>query len=222
MYGTNLVIMNTDLVEYYKARAAEYEKIYQKPERQVELAMASKLLAELFAGQDILEIACGTGYWTERIAQTARSIMATDINEAVLAIAMQKEFPKDNVQFAVADIYSFKGIEQYQGVFGGFILSHIEYQQTLNFINNVNRFVKPGGTVVLMDNIYVGGSSLPIAETDEEGNTYQLRTLENGTLHRVLKNFQDEGFLRDMLTDSAGNVEYFDLKYYWVLKYTVA
>ena len=213
--------MNTDLVAYYKARVAEHEKIYLKPERQVDLAKASELLQGIFTGQDILEIACGTGYWTERIAQTAQSIMATDINDAALAIAMQKEYQKNNTQFAVADIYNFSGVPKYGALFAGFILSHIEHQQTSKFIKTINSFVKPGGIVVLMDNIFVEDSSLPVTETDGYGNTYQMRTLENGSLHRVLKNFQDERFLLDIIKGCAGNVEYFDLKYYWVLKYTV-
>jgi len=213
--------MNTDLVAYYKARAAEYEKIYEKPDRQGDLANASELLQRFFAGQDILEIACGTGYWTERIAETAHAVMATDINEAVLAIAMQKNYEKDNVEFAVADIYNFNGAPKYEGLFGGFILSHIAHQQTAGFIKTINSFVKPGGLVVLMDNIYVEGSSLPVTETDELGNTYQLRTLENGSRHRVLKNFQDKAFLHNMVKGCSKDVEYFDLKYYWVLKYTL-
>ena len=50
-----------DLRTYYGKRASEYEKIYDKPERQAELAWLRERIPRLFAGRDVLEIACGTG-----------------------------------------------------------------------------------------------------------------------------------------------------------------
>jgi len=79
--------MNNDLVEYYAERAKEYEKIYDKPERQGDLKALSNLVQTIFAAKDVFEIACGTGYWTQHIAKTADSVLATDINQAVIDIA---------------------------------------------------------------------------------------------------------------------------------------
>ena len=82
----------TDLVDYYAKRANEYERIYQKPERQKDLANLRKLFRQAFAGHSVLEIACGTGYWTQVVAETAKSITATDINDDVLQIARAKNY----------------------------------------------------------------------------------------------------------------------------------
>lgn len=60
--------MNTDIISYYKDRAKEYEKKYSKPERQEDLKSIATILQEIFADKQVLEIACGTGYWTEKIA----------------------------------------------------------------------------------------------------------------------------------------------------------
>ena len=92
-----------NLAEYYARRAAEYEKIFAKPERQPDLACLRALLPGLFAGRDVLEVACGTGYWTQIISGSARSILATDINEEVLEIARHKTYPNHNVAFQIAD-----------------------------------------------------------------------------------------------------------------------
>src|SRR3954468_6957863 len=77
------IIMNEEanLPEYYARRAKEYERIYHKPERQEDLAKLKELLPRTFARERVLEIACGTGYWTEVLAGTASSVTATDINE---------------------------------------------------------------------------------------------------------------------------------------------
>ena len=76
-----------NLTEYYARRAAEYERIYVKPERQADLTSLRSRIAALFSGRAVLELACGTGYWTEVIAPHVRSITAIDFAEETLAIA---------------------------------------------------------------------------------------------------------------------------------------
>ena len=51
---------------------------------------------------------------------------------------------------------------------------------------------------MLLDNLFVAGSSTPISERDDDGNTYQTRKLRDGTTHRVLKNFPTESELRSI------------------------
>ena len=94
------------LEAYYARRAAEYERIYAKPERQADLARLRKDIPALFTGERVLEIACGTGYWTPLIAQQARTVLAIDYAEETLAIARAKKYPKSNVRFEQADIYA--------------------------------------------------------------------------------------------------------------------
>ena len=53
-----------ELAAYYAQRAAEYERIYAKPERQADLAALRARFGKLFKGKRVLELACGTGYWT--------------------------------------------------------------------------------------------------------------------------------------------------------------
>src|SRR5437879_9405991 len=82
--------IESSMVNYYAERAKEYERIYQKPERQQELQQLRDFVQRAFANSRVLEIACGTGYWTEILSASAASIVATDINEEVLAIARSK------------------------------------------------------------------------------------------------------------------------------------
>jgi demethylmenaquinone methyltransferase/2-methoxy-6-polyprenyl-1,4-benzoquinol methylase len=211
--------MNTNLIAYYKDRAKEYEKIYLKPERQDDIKCATTLLQNIFTNKFIFEIACGTGFWTERIAQTATSVFATDINKTVLKIAKQKHYTKNNVTFKIEDIFNISIDKKYDSLFGGFIWSHIKLQELDNFLNAIHNSVIPGGTVVFMDNNFVEGSNTPITNTDEYGNTFQTRKLENGTEHLVLKNFPTKNFLQTKLMDIATNIEFVNFKYFWVLAY---
>ena len=211
--------MNSDLISYYNNRAKEYEKIYSKPERQDDLLIASKILQQIFSGKDVFEIACGTGYWTEKIAATAKNILATDINDAVIEIAKAKAYPLKNAAFQNADIFDQKERSVHESLFGGFIWSHIKIQELQQFTGIVNGLVEKGGTVVFMDNNYVEGSNLPITGEDEFGNTYQTRMLEDGTTHKVLKNFPTEQFIRQTLDEKSMEVDFISLQYYWILKY---
>lgn len=214
--------MNTHLVDYYRQRAKEYEQVYAKPERQHDLQQAEILLKQAFAGKTMLEICCGTGYWTERIAQTATAIHATDINDTVLDIAQQKDYGNTPVSFEMADFYSYPVTRLYDGLFGGFIWSHIQLQHLQAFLQKTGSFVRPGGTIVFMDNIYVAGSNLPVTHTDEQGNTFQTRTLEDGSTHLVRKNFPTEAFIKEQLKDIAGQLQVIRLEYYWLAVLTKA
>lgn len=212
--------MNTNLVSYYKDRAEEYEKIYSKPERQKDLKRAATILQEIFANKQVLEIACGTGYWTEIIAKTATSIFATDINQSVIDIAKKKDLSNKRVTFGIADMYHFSDRCTFESLFGGFIWSHILLQDLDKFLSTINSLVSPGSTVVFMDSNYVEGSNHPITQRDENGNSFQTRKLEDNTTHLVLKNFPTEMFLRQQLKDIVGSFKFFDLTYYWIICYT--
>jgi trans-aconitate methyltransferase len=212
--------MNTNLVTYYKNRAAEYENIYHKPERQSDLLRATGLLQNIFHNKNSIEIACGTGYWTERMAATAKSILATDINDTVLEIAKHKQYPNNNVQFEKADFNHWQPAQSFEALFGGFIWSHIPVEELNNFIRRVNHFLTPGSTMVFMDNNYVEGSSTPLAFTDKKGNTYQDRKLKDGSVHRVLKNFPTEEWLKQQVHGMGTVIDYIALEYFWIVIYT--
>ncbi|WP_419801481.1 methyltransferase domain-containing protein [Mucilaginibacter sp.] len=211
--------MNSDIVSYYKDRAKEYEKIYSKPERQNDLLLAGQILKDILADKDVFEIACGTGYWTQKISATAKNILATDINDTVIEVAKSKNYSPAKVVFQTADIFDLINTNKHESLFGGFIWSHIKLQDLNNFIDTVNNLVSDCGTIVFMDNNYVEGSNIAVTDKDDFGNTYQTRVLENGTTHKVLKNFPAEIFVRQLLTDRATEIDFINLQYYWILKY---
>ena len=118
------------MLDYYARRAREYERIYHKPERQAELRDLQRRIVGLLAGRDLLEIACGTGYWTERIAPSAASIVATDAGDEVLDVARSKGYPPGRVRFANADAYNPAVVKgRFSALFAGFFWSHVPRRQ---------------------------------------------------------------------------------------------
>lgn len=217
--NTNRNFLNSDTILYYKDRAREYEKIYFKPERQNDLKRATEILQVVFNNKEIFEIACGTGYWTERIAKTAKTILATDINDTVIEVAKSKNYSPAAVRFQIADIFNLPVGLEYESIFGGFIWSHIKVEDLNNFIDRLHKLIVKGGIAVFIDNNYVEGSNLPITDIDNMGNTFQTRQLENGSKHKVLKNFPTKKFIRQLLADKASDINIINLKYYWILTY---
>ena len=213
---------SAELVDYYRRRAREYEAIYAKPERQDDLAFLKKYLPERLAGRRVLEVACGTGYWTVLVARTAASIVAVDAAEEPMRIAMSKDYGERNVHFELADAYALAAdLGRFDGALACFWWSHIPLSRIDDFLGSLHRVLEPGARVLLMDNRYVEGNSTPIAERDAEGNTYQLRPLADGSTNRVLKNFPTEAELRAALAPQAREFSYRALDYYWVVEYTL-
>ena len=77
----------------------------------------------------------------------------------------------------------------------------------------------PGAKIVLLDNRFVAGNSLAITGKDEDGNTYQSRTLSDGNEHSVLKNFPSEAELRELVSDLGVAATCKTWQYYWAFEY---
>jgi ubiquinone/menaquinone biosynthesis C-methylase UbiE len=208
------------MLDYYAARAPEYDKIYQKPERQADLRAIEAWLEPIFAGAKVLEVACGTGYWTQFIAPAAASVLAVDGAPETFRLA-ETRVPKEKVQFIVGDAYALPSSEpRCDAAFAAHWLSHVPKHRIGEFLAGLNAVLRPGAKVVLIDNLFVEGSSTPISEHDADGNTYQARPLDDGSVHRVLKNFPTESELRALAADVGTDVAYKAWRHYWALQYT--
>ena len=215
--------MSDKLITYYARRAQEYDQIYEKPERQAELAKLGEWVQEQVAGKRVLEVACGTGYWTRLMARTAASVLATDINAEMIEVAQQKLGEEEKVGFRVANLYELEPeVGAFEAVFGGFIWSHIPHQNLADFLVSLHTQVGKGGRLLFIDNTFVAGSSTPISHTDRDGNTYQVRQLADGSKYQILKNFPNKKQIRSLLNNVATDLQYTRLDHYWTLSYTLA
>ena len=214
---------DTHMRAYYKERAPVYDRIYAYPERQADFRRLEKYIAEQFVGLDVLEVAAGTGYWTQFIAAQALSVLATDASAETLELINQRKLTSAvpiKVPIKVADAYALNQLnQQFQGAFAGLWFSHVPKQRVNEFLQSLHQCLTPGATVLFMDNTPAQCDRLPLSHTDEVGNTYQQRALDDGTVHSVVKNFPTEQQLMAATADFGTAHQYIELEHFWLFQY---
>ncbi|MEU0807559.1 class I SAM-dependent methyltransferase [Streptomyces sp. NPDC005970] len=179
---------------YYRAGAAEYDRPYAERE---ELKRLLAAVDELPIAGDVLELACGTGQWTPRLAARARSVTAVDAAAEVLALARART-ASPIVRFLEADLFTWRPPRRYDTVFFAFWLSHVPPTRLPDFWNTVAAALAPGGRAIFIDDG-------PAAAAEEEVLANQptpaaLRRLGDGSQYRIVKVFHDVRTLTDDLT----------------------
>jgi demethylmenaquinone methyltransferase/2-methoxy-6-polyprenyl-1,4-benzoquinol methylase len=61
--------------------------------------------------------------------------------------------------------------------------------------------------------------STPLTRRDSDGNTYQLRSLDDGSQHEVLKNFPSRDQALDHIGSDVHDVQWLEFTHYWMLSY---
>ncbi|WP_406453753.1 class I SAM-dependent methyltransferase [Streptomyces sp. NBC_01622] len=187
-------VLLTEQLAYYRAAAAEYDRPYAERE---ELRRLPAVVDDLPVGEDVLELACGTGQWTVGLAARARSVTAVDAAAEVLAIARAR-VPFPNVRFLQADLFTWRPSRRYDTVFFAFWLSHVPPTRLSEFWSTVAAMLAPGGKAIFVDDG-------PAAAAGEDGVTdgpvpTVLRRLDDGRQYRVVKVFHDARTLAEDLT----------------------
>jgi SAM-dependent methyltransferase len=209
--------MPDTLQQYYRARAQEYDSFYEVPDRLDELAQLNAWLIERTKGRTILEVAAGTGYWTEVAAPVAQAITATDYNPETLAIAAKRRLGP-HVHLLTADAYS---LPHFPAAFDAGMAhlwwSHVERQRLKPFLSHFASRLSPGAILLMIDQLYVEGFSPPIAREDSWGNQYTIRKLKDGSTYEIIKNFPGPGELEESLKELCEDISVIRLRHFWAL-----
>lgn len=214
--------VTASMPDYYRRRAAYYERVYHKPERQADLRAMESWVTCAFRGRHVLELACGTGWWTSHGARDAKRWLATDLNPETMELARHKALPA-SVEFACLDAYALDGLDPdatFDAAFAGCWWSHVPLQRLQPWIAMLHARLQPGARVVFLDNSFVQTSNLPITRSDANGNTYQTRTLDDGSVHEVLKNFPTPEQVRAAAGTRASDFTWTTWTHYWAAEWT--
>jgi demethylmenaquinone methyltransferase/2-methoxy-6-polyprenyl-1,4-benzoquinol methylase len=166
-------------------------------------------VGSLLAGCDVLEIACGTGNWTQVLARRVRRIVATDINEETLERAKAKEYPAGVVDFRTADAYSLVDIGgDFTGAFASDWWSHVPRSLLGPFLDRLHTCLAAGARVVFLDMLPRDHPDLRPYRRDQEGNAICRRRLPDGSAFDVVKNFPEKKDVLETLAGRSDRVEY--------------
>jgi ubiquinone/menaquinone biosynthesis C-methylase UbiE len=202
---------------YYRERAAEYDKFYEIPERQHDLARLRSWLVDCVRGRAILEVAAGTGYWTEAAAAVARAITATDYNAEMLAIAATRKLGP-HVTLRTADAFALpEFLSKFDAGMAHLWWSHVGKERRQEFLSHFASRLQPGAVVLMIDQVFVEGRTSAASRQDEWGNLLTLRTLENGATFEIIKNYPSSEELHNDFAQVFQDIEITLLPHFWAL-----
>ncbi len=201
-----------EMAAYYRARAGEYDEWFERRgryDRGAEgnarwFAEATETFAALDAlamGGDVLELAPGTGIWTERLLRTAATVTAVDASPEMVAVnrARLGAAGEGRVRYVLADLFAWRPERRYDGVCFGFWLSHVPRERLDTFFRTVADALTPGGKIFFVDS-HSGRESTatsPDQWRPEAGGQLMTRSLNDGREFRIVKNFYDPALLEE-------------------------
>jgi SAM-dependent methyltransferase len=212
--------LNSDTAAYYRKRALDYDEVYALEPREDDLATLRRWVATRVADRTVLEVAAGTGYWTLVAAETARSLVATDINQETLAVAAAKK-PGPNVRFCCADAFDLPLQPDLPDTGMAHLWwSHVPARDQGRFLRHLASRLQPRARLLMIDETFVRHLSTPLSRRDADGNTYQTRMLGNGELFEIMKNYPDEATLVRGLEPSCDEIDVLWLPHFWAVSAT--
>jgi 2-polyprenyl-3-methyl-5-hydroxy-6-metoxy-1,4-benzoquinol methylase len=185
-----------DQVAYYRERACEYDMTAYE-DIAAARARIARLVAEMQPTGTVLEIACGTGLWTEALARLADKVTAIDAATEAVALARDR-VRSEYVRFEVADVFSWATEERFDVIFFSAWLSHVPASRFEQFWQLLRRVLANGGRVLFIDeHVDVRDKEAYVPGRDEVVE----RRLRDGRQFRIVKNFIDPERLEHQLRE---------------------
>ena len=189
-------------VEYYRARAGEYDEWWFRTGRydrgaefnaqwQAEVAAVEQALEAWLTARRphaVLELACGTGLFTRRLAPRVEHLTAVDASPEVIAINHGR-VAAANVDYVQADLFSWSSVRRYDAVFFSFWLSHVPEDRFAAFWHNVAAALAPGGAAYLIDSAFDPTSTAKDHVLPGRDAGVVTRKLNDGREFRIVKLF---------------------------------
>lgn len=214
---------------YYQERAREYDEWFYRQGRYSQGAeMDARWFAEadeafvaldiLHLTGDVLELAAGTGIWTERLVRTASTITAVDASLETIEINRAK-VASAKVSYVQADLFSWRPERVYDAVCFGFWISHVPLEQLDNFLSSVVAMLRPGGKIFFIDGRRVQGGSFAHDQPPAQNSQLTTRTLNDGRTFEIVKNYYDPIDLAARCTQAGFDITVRETAIYFLYGY---
>jgi demethylmenaquinone methyltransferase/2-methoxy-6-polyprenyl-1,4-benzoquinol methylase len=190
---------------YYQERAGEYDDWFYRrgpfdrgeeinARWFMEVDEIGAALERLQLSGDVLELAPGTGIWTERFARTARTVTAVDASAEMIKINRAKVASK-RVSYVQSDLFQWQPERTYDAVCFCFWLSHVPLERLDAFLGMVAQVARPGCKIFFADSGRNALGSTLTRSLPEEEQQVETRKLQDGRTFQVVKNYYDPAFL---------------------------
>lgn len=212
------------LRRYYNERAKVYDDIYLRRDpawRKTLEALADEMTKTL-SGRNVLEVACGTGFWTEIASKAAAHIVAVDASEKMLEIARKRKTRGANVEYIHGDAYSLEEISgKFDAGLANFWFSHVPKSRINEFLFNFHDKLERSAVVFMADNRYVLGIGGRLITKLGSEDTFKLREAVDGSRYEVLKNYYNREILERVFSPETSDLKIHETEYFWSVRYTV-
>jgi SAM-dependent methyltransferase len=199
----------TEQLDYYRARALEYDKWWMRegrfdrgPEANTrwfaETTELQRALERFEPRGDVLELACGTGLWTRHLVDYADSLTAVDAAPEVLAINRAR-VGDARVRYVEADLFDWSPEERFDACVFAFWLSHVPENRFAAFWDMVAGCLKPGGRVFVIDSARTERSTAADHVLPSGSEDTMTRRLDDGREFQIIKRFYDPAGLEEAL-----------------------
>jgi SAM-dependent methyltransferase len=191
---------------YYRARAPEYDAWWERRGRFDRGAAANarwfaeaetlKRELERFAPRGrVVELACGTGLWTQQLVRHADSVTAVDAAQEMLALNTARVSEASSgapVEYVQADLFSWTPSPgSYDVCFFAFWLSHVPESRFVPFWAMVESALRPGGRVFFIDSARSESSTASDHRLPAPDEETMQRRLDDGREFRIVKRFYE-------------------------------
>lgn len=202
----------SEQLEYYRARAAEYDKWWLREGRFdrgteanarwfAETTELERVLERLDPRGDVLELACGTGLWTRQLVRYATTVTAVDAAPEVLAINRAR-VGDAMVRYVEADLFEWTPEPRaFDVCVFTFWLSHVPQDRFAAFWERVAGALRPGGRAFFIDSARTERSTAGDHRLPEEGEATMTRRLDDGRAFQIIKRFYDPDRLTEELAE---------------------
>ena len=205
----------TEQLDYYRARALEYDKWWMRegrfdrgPEANTrwfaETTELERVLERFDPRGDVLELACGTGLWTRHLVESADTVTAVDAAPEVLAINRAR-VGDANVRYVQADLFDWSPDQRYDACVFAFWLSHVPAERFADFWEMVAGCLKPGGRVLFIDSARTEKSTAADHVLPSDDEDTMTRRLDDGREFQIIKRFYDPAGLTEALGELGWN-----------------
>jgi SAM-dependent methyltransferase len=203
---------------YYRARAPEYDEWFHRHGRydrgedrnaawHAELEQVRGwLLALRLAHLDVLELAPGTGLWTEVLLDAGATVTAVDAAPEMLD-ALRRRCVGPRLTALRADLFHWSPPRRFDAAVACFFMSHVPDERFDTFLGLVASSLRPGGCAFLLDGLREATSTARDHVLGEDGAQTMLRRLDDGRTYEIVKVFRSDDELVSACARAGLDVE---------------